>query len=317
MSSNTIIRAARNSENPYAQIARSLFEDERLSWRAKGLMGYLLSRKDGWKVYVADLQKRSTDGRDACYKALAELGSTGYLERFEVREKGRVKGYEYVIHEVANDDRAASWKTVSGKAVSGETGNGNTVSGKTDTSNNLLKGITEEPIPEAGGAGRDSATPLQIPDGTPAAAELQNQPQIGASAGAAVAATASQGTDSQKSGPTSQDAPQTNATSTEQVSGGPAAAIALLNRMLAGKRVDGPDGLIAENPAREAWLTLDPALIAAIKTKAFNEHGSRKFLTPMIRALDEAVRPKTKPSEAPADHRAQIMANLRASRSPS
>lgn len=144
MSGNTIIRAARNSENPYAQIARAIFEDDRMSWRAKGLMGYLLSRKDDWKVFVGDLQKRSTDGRDACYKALDELGRAGYLERFEHREKGRIKGTEYVIHELPDSIRAASWNTVSGSAVSGKAVSGNTVSGKSSTSNKELKAITEE-----------------------------------------------------------------------------------------------------------------------------------------------------------------------------
>ncbi|MFK7601867.1 hypothetical protein ACI3L1_06610 [Deinococcus sp. SM5_A1] len=146
--SGTIIRAARDSENPYAQISRNLFEDERISWRSKGLMGYLLSRKDGWKIYVADLQKRSTDGRDACYAALDELGRAGYLERNETREKGRIKGTEYVIWEVPDSIRAASWKTVSGKAVSGKAVSGSAVSGKSSTSNKSLKSITEERITE-------------------------------------------------------------------------------------------------------------------------------------------------------------------------
>lgn len=163
MSAKTIIRAARNSENPYAQIARAIFEDDRLSWRAKGIMGYLLSRKDDWKVFVGDLQKRSKDGRDACYAGLDELGQAGYLERHEVREKGRIKGYEYVIHEKPCAERSAAWKIgkksarteeASGKAASGETVYGDTasgkavsgsaVSGKSSTSNKELKVITEE-----------------------------------------------------------------------------------------------------------------------------------------------------------------------------
>ncbi|WP_051935340.1 hypothetical protein [Deinococcus sp. YIM 77859] len=189
MSGGTIIRAARNSENPYAQIARALFEDERLSWRAKGLMGYLLSRKDGWKVYVADLQKRSTDGRDACYKALDELGRAGYLERHEQREKGRIKGYEYVIHEVACEERAASWISVSGKAASGKT-----VSGKSDTSNKELQVRTEEPRTEentlaADAAARTPQADLDVASDPTGLHRQSGQAQTEASAGQGSAAS--------------------------------------------------------------------------------------------------------------------------------
>jgi hypothetical protein len=57
-------------------------EDTRLSWAARGLLAYLLSRSDDWKVLVNDLKKRGNLGRDGIYALLRELRSAGYV-RFE------------------------------------------------------------------------------------------------------------------------------------------------------------------------------------------------------------------------------------------
>lgn len=40
----TIIRVVHNRDNPFVEIHRSLFEDTRLSWKAKAVLGYCLSR---------------------------------------------------------------------------------------------------------------------------------------------------------------------------------------------------------------------------------------------------------------------------------
>ena len=95
----SIIRVAQRV-NPFAQIDRRVFEDPRLSWKAKGLLGYLLSRPPGWKVRVPDLVKRSRDGREAVYSALSELIAAGYAERIQTRACGRFATFDYVIHEV-------------------------------------------------------------------------------------------------------------------------------------------------------------------------------------------------------------------------
>ena len=60
--SNTIIRAARRHR--FVIIDQRAIEDVRLSWAARGLLGYLLSRPDDWKVLVNDLRKRGDLGRD-------------------------------------------------------------------------------------------------------------------------------------------------------------------------------------------------------------------------------------------------------------
>jgi len=60
--------------------------DSRLSWKAKGLHTYLISRPPHWKFYYRDLVKRAQDGRDAVRSGLKELQETGYLVIEQTRD---------------------------------------------------------------------------------------------------------------------------------------------------------------------------------------------------------------------------------------
>ena len=57
------------------------FNDERLSWEARGVMGYLLSKPDDWVVRFFDLIKRGPAGEHKVRRILKELEDTGYLVR--------------------------------------------------------------------------------------------------------------------------------------------------------------------------------------------------------------------------------------------
>lgn len=98
--SNTIIRASRRDR--YVTIEQLAIEDARLSWAARGLLAYLLSKPDDWKVLVNDLRKRGDLGRDGIYKLLKELRGAGYMQFIRSRDKhGRIRGGTYFVHEVA------------------------------------------------------------------------------------------------------------------------------------------------------------------------------------------------------------------------
>lgn len=84
----------KRKKNGFTQISNCMFEDDRLSWKAKGLLGYLLSRPDNWKVNKADLQKRAKDGRDSMQNAIGELRNHGYLHIYPNRkENGKLDGW--------------------------------------------------------------------------------------------------------------------------------------------------------------------------------------------------------------------------------
>jgi len=98
--SNTIIRAPRRDR--FVIIEQHAIEDERLSWAARGLLGYLLSKPDDWKVLVNDLRKRGDLGRDGIYRLLRELRVTGYMRFVRKRDRhGCIRGGMYFVHEIA------------------------------------------------------------------------------------------------------------------------------------------------------------------------------------------------------------------------
>ena len=70
-----------------------------LSWRAKGILSYMLSRPDNWKINKTDLYKRGKEGRDAMQAALNELKELDYLHIYSgnVLEKGQFRDMDMGI----------------------------------------------------------------------------------------------------------------------------------------------------------------------------------------------------------------------------
>lgn len=95
----SIIRTAKDAD-PYARIDNRALRDKALSWKARGLLAYLLSMPDNWETNIEHLAKQGPDGRAAVSAGLKELQKAGYLHRQRVRgESGRMSGWESVIHE--------------------------------------------------------------------------------------------------------------------------------------------------------------------------------------------------------------------------
>lgn len=59
----------------------SIYRDTRLSYRALGILAYLLHLPDGYELDSADLAADRTEGRDAIRAALKQLEQAGYLTR--------------------------------------------------------------------------------------------------------------------------------------------------------------------------------------------------------------------------------------------
>lgn len=87
-------------------IDNRILEDERLSWDARGLLAFLLSKPDKWAVNVTHLEGQSKAGRSKVRRILRELSDTGYLEYRTARGKGGLfGGTEIIIHESPPRDR--------------------------------------------------------------------------------------------------------------------------------------------------------------------------------------------------------------------
>jgi hypothetical protein len=79
------IRRGVMAGDSFTQIANALFRDAQLSFKAKGLFGYVSTHINGWQVTIADLVRLGPDGREAVRTALKELEAHGYLIRERLR----------------------------------------------------------------------------------------------------------------------------------------------------------------------------------------------------------------------------------------
>lgn len=98
---NEVIRVKKQPSN-FVLLDKTFLEDDRLSFKAKGILAYLLSKPDDWKVIVGNLVNYSADGKASVYAGLKELKEYGYYEKIPVRnEQGtRIVRWESVVYEV-------------------------------------------------------------------------------------------------------------------------------------------------------------------------------------------------------------------------
>jgi len=82
-----IIRTARPYER-FTVLDNNVLRDPALSFRARGVLSYILSLPDGAQIDSATLSGRGVEGRDAIRTALAELASVGYLHRQRTQDAG-------------------------------------------------------------------------------------------------------------------------------------------------------------------------------------------------------------------------------------
>lgn len=150
-----IIRVSKDKENPYVILNKTCLDDVKLSWQAKGLHSYLISKPDHWKIYVNDLYKRSKNGRDATANILRELIENGYITRKHCKDTKTNKmlgGYDYEVYEIPleNPQKLKSRKTdspetgIPGKRVSRKPENTELVSNDFKVSNDITTIVIKE-----------------------------------------------------------------------------------------------------------------------------------------------------------------------------
>jgi DnaD/phage-associated family protein len=101
----TIFRTIHDKDNPYVMIDRRIIDNTGLSFKAKGILTYLLSRPDGWEVNLIDLANRGTDGIDAVKSGVKELKDAGYLRHSGTRKvDGQFGTVIWEVYEVPQVD---------------------------------------------------------------------------------------------------------------------------------------------------------------------------------------------------------------------
>lgn len=92
-----IIRQKRKDR--FLVVDNKIIEDKRLSFKARGLLIYMLSKPDDWKFWTSELVKRSAkDGISSIRTALKELEAAGYLTRKRERSsKGTFTSQDWIL----------------------------------------------------------------------------------------------------------------------------------------------------------------------------------------------------------------------------
>ena len=90
-----------NKDKNYTTINNTGLKDKRLSWKAKGILAYILTLPDDWVFYREELSKHAKDGLDSLRAGMKELKEYGYLKRFPVRDdNNKIIKWETIIYEV-------------------------------------------------------------------------------------------------------------------------------------------------------------------------------------------------------------------------
>ena len=128
-------------------INKGIFENPALSYKAKGIAGYILSRPDNWEINLRDLENRSTEGKDAVRSGVKELEAHGYMVYTKERdEKARIIKHIWLFYETPRppdmggsiNGKPASGEPIIGFSTSGKPTSGKPTSGKPALTNNDL-----------------------------------------------------------------------------------------------------------------------------------------------------------------------------------
>lgn len=103
-----IIRIDKRGSKNYSVVANAGLQDPRLSFQAKGMLAYLLTKPDDWDLRIDDLLTTGPDGLRVVRSALKELASCGYVKREKKRSgTGKIE-WQTTVFECPQDKNFAT-----------------------------------------------------------------------------------------------------------------------------------------------------------------------------------------------------------------
>jgi uncharacterized phage protein (TIGR02220 family) len=97
----------RKRSSPFVIVDKNFVNRTDLSWKAKGILLYLMSLPENWKLSMEDLKNRSTDGAAALRTGIKELEEKKYFQKISIRnEKGKIIKWEYIFDEIPIEDES-------------------------------------------------------------------------------------------------------------------------------------------------------------------------------------------------------------------
>ena len=83
-------------------VPNDILQDERLSFKATGLLVYLLGLPDHWKIHAKELETRKKDGRESIASGMKELEDAEYLLRVKRHDESGHFVYDIYVRSDLN-----------------------------------------------------------------------------------------------------------------------------------------------------------------------------------------------------------------------
>lgn len=123
MDDTVIIR--RQVRSNFTTLPNELIRDPRISWKALGILVFVLSLPDNFRLRLSHLSKQKTSGRDATRTGIKELQMAGYLRiQRERGERGKFSHTTWLVSDQPDlssprSDFPTAVSPTSGKPYSG------------------------------------------------------------------------------------------------------------------------------------------------------------------------------------------------------
>lgn len=150
----TFVRVEKNRN--YTTIHNEFLKRKDLSWKAKGIMTYLLSLPDDWIVNLDEIKRNATDGESSFRSGWKELVSAGYVSRQPVRDEKtkKIDYWETVIKESISEIKSHNVENHNvgiHQVGNHKVDNRKLLSTKELSTNKLITNIQKEPQPSDDG----------------------------------------------------------------------------------------------------------------------------------------------------------------------
>jgi hypothetical protein len=84
-----LIRGHHSFDDHFTQIPNDWLRDNRLTFKARGVLALIMSHRQGWSLSIATIAHSNQEGKDAIRSAVKELEDCGYLLRSQENDGGR------------------------------------------------------------------------------------------------------------------------------------------------------------------------------------------------------------------------------------
>lgn len=86
------------TQDNFTVVPNSVLNDEKLSWKAKGILAYFMSKPSDWVIRERDLINKATENKAAYRTGVEELVKAGYITKSQSRaERGKYSETTIII----------------------------------------------------------------------------------------------------------------------------------------------------------------------------------------------------------------------------